>query len=189
VTRRARLRRARLRRARLRRLTGDRGSATIWVLTCCVLLAVVAGVGTARGLAVLARHRAESAADLAALAAAGQIGVSEHECAAARQVAAQNGAALHQCSLRLSPDGRSGMVSVAVSLPVRLPIIGAQTVAATARAARLPPRSAARPAALPPRDEAQVRIVPKGVQDSKGNATGNASGATHVMLSHARGEG
>lgn len=181
-------RRARLRRARLRRLAGDCGSATIWVLTCCVLLAVVAGVGTARGLAVLARHRAESAADLAALAAAGQIGVSEHECAAARQVAAQNGAALHQCSLRLSPDGRSGMVSVAVSLPVRLPIIGAQTVAATARAARLPPRSAAGRSAAGAQRGTDADLAER-VRGSTGEATGNASGATHVMLSHARGEG
>ena len=53
----------------------DRGSATIWVLACCALLLVVGRSSALRTAAVLARHRAEGAADLAALAAAGRIGV------------------------------------------------------------------------------------------------------------------
>jgi secretion/DNA translocation related TadE-like protein len=95
-------------------------------------------VATARGLAVLARHRAESAADLAALAAAGQIGVNDQGCAVAAQVARDGGGTLRTCLVRLAGDGRSGTVSVRVTVTVRLPIVSAQTVSASARAARLP---------------------------------------------------
>lgn len=116
----------------------DRGSASIWVVACCVLLMAVAGVVTIRSLAVLARHRSEAAADLAALAAAGRIGVADDACAAAAQVAQRNGAVLRGCRVRLAPDGRSGTVSVSVALAARLPIGGSWHVVATARAARLP---------------------------------------------------
>lgn len=116
----------------------ERGSASIWVVACCALLMSMAGAVTVRTLAVLARHRAETSADLAALAAAAQIGVSEHECAAAARVAARNGAGLRACVVRLAPDGRSGTVSVYVETAVRLPIVGAQEILATARAAREP---------------------------------------------------
>jgi len=53
----------------------ERGSATIWVLACCALVMLVGFLGVARTQAVLARHRAGAAADLAALAGAGRIGV------------------------------------------------------------------------------------------------------------------
>src|SRR5581483_9471789 len=55
----------------------DVGAASIWVLACCALLMLMAAVVTVCGLAVLARHRAEAGADLAALAAAERIGVSD----------------------------------------------------------------------------------------------------------------
>jgi secretion/DNA translocation related TadE-like protein len=115
----------------------DRGSASIWVLSCCALLMVIAAFATVRGLAVLGRHRAESGADLAALAAAGQIGVSDAECAAAARIAAANGARLTSCHLSLHPDGRSGTVVVGVIATLRLPVVGSRSVHATARAARL----------------------------------------------------
>ena len=116
----------------------DRGSASIWVLACCALLMVIGGVITVRGLAVLARHRAESGADLAALAAAGRIGVASDECLAAARIARINGAALRECAVRVTPDGRSGQVTVSVAVRVRLPIVGARQVVASARAAREP---------------------------------------------------
>lgn len=116
---------------------GDEGSASIWVVACCALLMVVATVATLRGLAVLARHRAEAGADLAALAAAEQIGLGDRACAAATEVARRNGGRLRSCRLRLAADGRSGTVDVAVEHPVRLPIVGTRTVVATARAGRL----------------------------------------------------
>ncbi len=123
----------------MRRPVGDdRGSATIWVLACSVLVVAVALAVTLRACAVLARHRAETAADLAALAAAGRIGVADGACAAAGPIAAANGATLLSCRVELAPDGRSGTVDVRVSVPVRLPVAGAGRAAASARAGRLP---------------------------------------------------
>jgi secretion/DNA translocation related TadE-like protein len=116
----------------------DRGSASIWVLSCCALTLVIAAVVTLRGLAVLGRHRVEAGADLAALAAAAQIGVSDRECAAARRIASANGSRLTSCRLALRVDGRSGEVVVAVAASIRLPLVGVRSVRATARAARLP---------------------------------------------------
>lgn len=121
-----------------RRLTGSRGSASIWVLACSALVMLCGVVGLLRTTAVLARHRAESAADLAALAAAGQIGVSADVCQAARPVASANGATLMRCQVTLAEDGRSGSVDVEVRMAVHLAAVGDQQVTATARAARLP---------------------------------------------------
>jgi secretion/DNA translocation related TadE-like protein len=116
----------------------ERGSASIWVLTCAVIVLLVGVLATLRSGAVLARHRAESAADLAALAAAGRIGLDPDGCAVARSVAAANGASLTRCRLVLDPEGRSGTVDVTITLSVHLPGVGTQRVLATARAGRLP---------------------------------------------------
>lgn len=99
---------------------------------------VVAAIATVRALAVLARHRAEGGADLAALAAAGQLGVSDRSCSAAAKIAERNGAQLESCRVSLSADGRSGTVVVRIEYAVRLPLVGARHVTATARAGRLP---------------------------------------------------
>jgi secretion/DNA translocation related TadE-like protein len=115
----------------------ERGSASIWVIASCALLLAVTFAGTLRTAAVVARHRAESAADLAALAAAGQIGVSQDICLAAARVAAANGASVERCAPSLAPGGRGGTVTVWLSLPVRLPIVGSRQVAASARAGRV----------------------------------------------------
>jgi secretion/DNA translocation related TadE-like protein len=116
----------------------DGGSATVWMVSCCALLTVVASVVTIRGLAVLARHRAEVGADLAALAAAGRIGVGADECAVAARVARENRVRLRSCRVHLAPDGRSGTVAVRVVIAARLPVVGVGHVTATARAAREP---------------------------------------------------
>jgi len=120
------------------RSSPDRGSASIWVLACCALLLTVAFASTLRASAVVARHRAEAAADLAALAAAGQIGVSNGICAAAERIAAANGATVRHCVPVLAASGRSGTVTVWLALRVRLPIVGARDVLASARAGRDP---------------------------------------------------
>ena len=117
---------------------GDRGAASVWVLACCALLLVVAGVATIRSLAVLARHRVESAADLAALAAAGRIGVGADECAAAGVIARANGARVSSCRVTLDAGKRSGSVVVRVRSDVGLPVVGTRSVTASARAGRLP---------------------------------------------------
>jgi secretion/DNA translocation related TadE-like protein len=115
----------------------DRGSASVWVLACSALVLLIGVATSMRTAAVLARHRAESAADFAALAAAGRIGVGGDSCAAAAALAAANGAALVRCRTNLGPDGRTGIVDVSISLAVRLPVLGTERVVATARAGRL----------------------------------------------------
>lgn len=115
----------------------DRGSASVWVLACSALVLLIGVATSLRTAAVLARHRAESAADFAALAAAGRIGLGNDSCVAAAALAAANGAALVRCRAQLGSDGRTGTVDVAVSLPVRLPVLGTERVIATARAGRL----------------------------------------------------
>jgi secretion/DNA translocation related TadE-like protein len=117
----------------------DRGSASVWVLACCALLLVIAYAEVLRGAAVLARHRAESTADLAALAAAGRIGVGAAPCTAAERIAAANSATLADCYAILAADGRTGTVFVRVQLNARLAVVGSVQVTATARAGRLPP--------------------------------------------------
>ena len=118
----------------------DRGSASIWVLAGGVLVLAVSLIVMVRTTAVLARHRAESAADLAALAAAGGIGLDGSPqliCARAARIAAANSAGLSRCSVTEAITGRSGTVSVRVFTTVRLAGIGVRTVSADARAGRL----------------------------------------------------
>jgi secretion/DNA translocation related TadE-like protein len=116
----------------------DAGSATVWVLGGVLLVVGVLTATLVRDAAVLARHRAESAADLAALAAAGRIGTSGPPCAAAETLAGRNRARLVECTVRLAADGRSGTVVVRVSEAVTLPVVGGREVTASARAGRLP---------------------------------------------------
>jgi secretion/DNA translocation related TadE-like protein len=116
---------------------GDHGSASVWVLACCALLMVIGGVATVRALAVLARHRAETGADLAALAGAGRIGVADDACSVAAANAARNAVRLTGCRVRLGPDGRSGSILVTVVLTASLPVVGERRVVTTARAGRL----------------------------------------------------
>ena len=47
---------------------GERGSATVWVLALSGVLAVLGAACLLVGVAVVARHRAGAAADMAALA-------------------------------------------------------------------------------------------------------------------------
>lgn len=76
-----------------------RGSATVTALALVGVLLSVAGA-VALGTAVLADHRrAESAADLAALAGAGATGRGEDGCAAATSVAGDNGVELVACEV------------------------------------------------------------------------------------------
>jgi secretion/DNA translocation related TadE-like protein len=116
----------------------DRGSASIWVLTCAALVLVVGIAVVLRTGAVLARHRGDGAADAAALAAATQIGVSDSICPSAQRIAVANGATLLSCVAMLAADGRSGSVEVQVGVQIRLPVLGAQMVTASARAGRAP---------------------------------------------------
>jgi secretion/DNA translocation related TadE-like protein len=117
----------------------DRGAATVWVLGLGAVVVAVALAMVVRGSAVLARHRLERAADLAALAGAYQIGRLAQPCAVATRVAAENGAGTTSCTMRLDRSGRSGTVAIVLSGTVHLPLLGNRTLAARARAARQPP--------------------------------------------------
>ena len=78
----------------------DRGSATIWVAIACLVTWSVAIFALSVGGVIAARHRAASAADLAALAGARTLvaGVGD-PCAAAQRVAAAAGARVVACDV------------------------------------------------------------------------------------------
>ena len=79
---------------------GDGGSGAIWVLCLVALLTAATTVVVAYGCAVAVRHRADAAADLAALAAAAESAAGPAAaCGAAARIATANGAAVQTCLL------------------------------------------------------------------------------------------
>ncbi len=105
---------------------GDRGVATVYACLGCVLLLVVTGLGVQLTAGVLARQRAETVADLAALAGAGKVlRGPDIACQAAVAVASANDAALESCSV----TGADVLVTVSVRLRA-----GPMTGSATGRA-------------------------------------------------------
>lgn len=118
-----------------RRGRAERGSATVWVLALAAVLAVLGAGCVAVGVAVVARHRAGTAADLAALAGAGRAAVGDAgPCRAAEQVAGANGATVDGCDVR-----PNGVVAVRASVAVRLGPLGSWRARAVARAGPAPP--------------------------------------------------
>jgi secretion/DNA translocation related TadE-like protein len=106
-----------------RRDQDDAGVATVLAAICVVIVIAVVGVAVQLGAALLARHRAEVAADLAALAAASMVlGGPDVACAAAMDLAHANGAELLSCEQDLLT------VRVQVSVRVRAgPMVGTAT--------------------------------------------------------------
>ena len=101
----------------------ERGSATVWSLLAIVLVLLALGAALAVGAAVLARHRAGAAADLAALTAAARATAGEPApCAAAAAVAAANGAVLLACTV--DPGRGRAEVHTGVPLPGWLAPLG-----------------------------------------------------------------
>ncbi|WNV76219.1 Rv3654c family TadE-like protein [Geodermatophilus sp. DSM 44513] len=112
------------------RLAGERGSATVWVVALSGVLAAIGVAAVLVGTAVVGRHRAAAAADLAALAAAERaVRGDPGACTTAGEVAAANGARLTACTL-----GGGAVVEVAVEVPVRLGPLGVPAAGARARA-------------------------------------------------------
>ncbi|MFI6506117.1 Rv3654c family TadE-like protein [Streptosporangium sp. NPDC050855] len=108
----------------------DRGSATIWTVALMALVFAVAMAVAFAGTARVARHRAQGAADLSALAAARLAFVgSDRGCAEAASIAAKNGSAVTRCSV-----GDDGVVEIEVAMKVALPLKGRVVMAARARA-------------------------------------------------------
>lgn len=116
----------------------DRGSATVWAAAGVAVIMTVFLVGLHLGAAVIARHRAEAAADLAALAAAGvAVEGAEAACDRAGEVAAAMGGTVASCGL----VGWEALVEVRVPTEVALP--GIDGAAGRARAGPVPATSAA----------------------------------------------
>lgn len=87
----------------------DDGSATVWAAGAIAVVLVIAVGGLHLGGVLVARHRAEAAADLAALAAAGRSIAGERvACARARGVAQRMTVELVSCRL----EGFDALVEV-----------------------------------------------------------------------------
>ncbi|MEE1763663.1 Rv3654c family TadE-like protein [Streptomyces sp. SP18BB07] len=83
-----------------RRVGADRGSATVWAVGAIAVLCAVFGAVLAFGQAVVIRHQAEAAADLAALAAADHwTKGAEGACSTAERVALAQGSRLVRCEV------------------------------------------------------------------------------------------
>jgi secretion/DNA translocation related TadE-like protein len=101
----------------------DRGGATVSALAVGLLCVSVAAVFAAAGAATVARHRAQAAADLAALAGAVHASYGQDPaCAQARRIASANGARLVACRVdgldvvvtaEVTPAGVAAVVGVA----------------------------------------------------------------------------
>jgi secretion/DNA translocation related TadE-like protein len=107
----------------------ERGSATLVAVAMMAVLLAIALGGSLVGSAVIARHRAQSAADLAALAAARWVGSGpQAACTWASSVATVNHSRLVACTL----DGLDVVVTVDVA--VSLGRLGVGSARAAARA-------------------------------------------------------
>ena len=117
----------------------ETGSASLWLLSFAMVVCLCAGAVVVIGVAVAARHRAATAADLSALAGAAALAgaspVSPNDghdaaCAAAEAVVRANGARLVHCDV----GGLTVEVVAAISLRAQVPAVAVGTVTATARA-------------------------------------------------------
>lgn len=109
--------------------TGQRGSASVWAAGGIATILLLAGLIVGIGAAAVTRHRAESAADLAALAAAAHaLSGEQPACARARWVAQRMRAELTACRLR----GWDAEVELAARPPGALRGFGSATARARA---------------------------------------------------------
>ncbi|MGH3905045.1 MAG: Rv3654c family TadE-like protein [Pseudonocardiaceae bacterium] len=124
----------------------DRGMATVWAAGVIAVLMSLTVFGLHLGGVILARHHAESAADLAALAGAGSVVAGEaYACVRARQVTDRMRVRLVSCSAR----GWDVLVQVA-----------ARPGGPAGRFGEAIARARAGPAAPPRADEAEVISSP-----------------------------
>jgi len=110
-------------------LEGDRGVATVWAAVVIAVLAGMAVFGLHLSEALVARHHAESAADLAALAGAGELLPGEQvACSQARRVTDRMRVDLVSCRIQ----GWDVLVEVTAQPPGWLGHLGAATAQARA---------------------------------------------------------
>ena len=96
----------------------EAGVATVWAAAAVAVLTTVLAACLHLGAALLARHRAESAADLAALAAAREAVRGEGgACRRAAEIATAMGTEVARCRL----VGWNALVEVRVAVPLALP--------------------------------------------------------------------
>jgi secretion/DNA translocation related TadE-like protein len=100
---------------------GDRGAASVWLLALGVAVVAMAAFGASVGAAIVARHQAQTAADLGALSAAVHaVEGSTAACGHATRVVSANHAQMVQCRV----VGLEAVVSVrrrAAGLAAALP--------------------------------------------------------------------
>jgi secretion/DNA translocation related TadE-like protein len=110
------------------RLRDDRGAASLWLLLVGLLLVAAGAFAATVGAATVARHRAQAAADLGALAGARwALWGADTACAEAAGIVAANGGRLVGCRV----DGVDVVVAVEVAVPLPGP---RRTARAAARA-------------------------------------------------------
>jgi secretion/DNA translocation related TadE-like protein len=110
----------------------DDGVATVWAAAGTAVIMAALLVALHLGAAVVARHQAESAADLAALAAAGAAYLGDDAaCARAEEIASAMHATVRSCSV----SGWEVLLEARVAVPLTFP--GA-TPEATGRARAAP---------------------------------------------------
>ena len=118
------------REAGTRRENAQRGSATIWMVGLMALVFAVAAAVVFAGMARVARHRAQGAADLSALAAARLAFANPgRSCRRASSLAADNEARVTRCSL-----GDGGIADIEVAMEISLPLKGMVVITSRARA-------------------------------------------------------
>lgn len=110
-----------------RRVRNDQGAAVVVALGLVAVLLFVAVVCVGTVAIVLAHRRAQTAADLASLAAAGALQVGRDACAAASSIAARHAAMVTSCVI----DDPTVLVATSVTLPA---VLGGDDVPARARA-------------------------------------------------------
>ncbi|MEV6772632.1 Rv3654c family TadE-like protein [Nocardia sp. NPDC051030] len=107
----------------------DRGGVTVAACLALIALLAVTVLVAQIGVAVAGRHRVQSAADLAALAAAGGLdGGTAAACARAEEIASRMGARVVRCAV-VDWD-----VTVALQDRMSLGLLGTRLVRAEARA-------------------------------------------------------
>ncbi|MGY2877166.1 secretion/DNA translocation related TadE-like protein [Marmoricola sp. URHA0025 HA25] len=122
----------------------DRGAAVVIAVGLVAVLVFVAAVSVGTVAIVLAHRRAQSAADLASLAAAAALQRGAEPCAAAALIAGRQRAAVTTCLVQ----GPTVLVATSVALP---PLLGGRVLEARARAGPEPvrgPTPGATPGAL-----------------------------------------
>jgi len=107
----------------------ERGAGTVLALGLTASLLILLTMALVAGAALTASNRARSAADLAALAGAGELLLGRDEsqaCRVAAEITRRNGARLERCSTtpggEIAGAGASAPQSLTVQVAVALPV-------------------------------------------------------------------